>query len=851
MVFGLGKKKAPDMPILDEISAALLAQGKWDYDWKLKDIPAFEALRKDKPQAADLARFIFINRKSLIRNKASKRGVYYYGTSYPALAIFKALMQNNLPITSEDLITWIESLHSSKSDRCNFRFDDWPVGYMVQNIERAHKKIALAPEQLKRLQVMLGWEELNTEPYYGPDLRKVAKRIRAMLGEAEGKDLSIVPYKKLSGDPFGKSVAEDLDAASTEEAAKWHRVFNHAADASGARPTAKFSKASRDLREDLGKEWVRRHLQGWFIKALATKPNIVSHNDTWTNPHTGQTNDYSWTESTLYTKSNITLLKGLVWMADGFRDDKTVNLIADLCEKGMTKLPGVGPAAQAMANACLWYLEVTPGAQATARLSRLGTAIKQKSTQKKVAELVKQKAEAAGITTIQLEERAVPDYGLAAGAKTVEFDSYTLSIKVDGPGRVSQTWHKPDGTPQKSKPKAVSEKALLKAKLTKLQGEVKALKKVLTAQRDRIDRLFAEDLEWPLQDVLDYYVAHPLVGTIAARLIWSLTTSGVTKAALWRDGEWQDLKGAKVAIEDDTRAQLWHPVEESIEDVMAWRERLDALEIVQPTKQAFREVYLLTDAERATHSYSNRMAAHMLKQHQMATLMAARGWRYNLMGAYDDGIDNQWSTKAFVTNDLVAEYLIHKNWDDENFNDAGIFLYVGTDQLRFSRGAVQVPLDQLPVRLLSETLREADLFVGVASVGNDPTWFDQGPNVEARNYWHSYSFGNLDGFAETRKTVLNALLPRLKIRDVAHIDGKFLIVDGKLNTYKIHLGSSNILMEPGDRYLCIVPGGVPKAEHVNLPFEGDNRLSVILSKALMLADDDKISAGDIVSQLKR
>ena len=275
------------------------------------------------------------------------------------------------------------------------------------------------------------------------------------------------------------------------------------------------------------------------------------------------------------------------------------------------------------------------------------------------------------------------------------------------------------------------------------------------------------------------------------------------------------------------------------------------LEIVQPTKQAYREVYLLTDAERNTRTYSNRMAAHMLKQHQMATLMAARGWRYQLMGAYDDGLDDQWARKDFVTSDLTAEYLLHTNWDEENWNEASIYLYVGTDQVRFSLGAVQVPLEDVPPRLLSETMREADLFVGVASVGNDPAWADQGPTTESRNYWQSYSFGALDGFAETRKQVLEAALPRLKVRDVAHIEGKFLIVDGKLNTYKIHLGSSNILMAPGDRYLCIVPGGVSKSGQVALPFEGDNRLSVILSKAMMLADDDKITAPDIVSQLKR
>ena len=43
---------------------------------------------------------------------------------------------------------------------------------------------------------------------------------------------------------------------------------------------------------------------------------------------------------------------------------------------------------------------------------------------------------------------------------------------------------------------------------------------------------------------------------------------------------------------------LWHPIGRPVEEVLAWRDRLERLEIKQPYKQAHREVYLLTDAER-------------------------------------------------------------------------------------------------------------------------------------------------------------------------------------------------------------------------------------------------------------
>jgi len=833
--------------LVAEIHEDVLARSPSTYEIRPNKSEKFNALKKQPELQAKVARFLFEDRHHIMLSL--KMTNYWDKERIPGYAIFNSLARTNLQIEPTELLSWVQGFKTDKKSRSNkypFDLEDWPIGHLIQQVERRAKKEPLSQKALKQLRDIAAWPEMTKEKqYYGTDFQKVKTRIDAILQAYDGTDRSVLLYKKLSGDAFGDPLEMRLKKLREAEATKWHRFFNHAATASASKPTKKFTATADTLKDECGKEWSRKQLQAWLADALATKTAEVEYTQSWGRE------TYTYVETTLFTKSNTTLLKGLVWMAEGFRDAKTVNLIADLCEKSMRKIPGQGPAAQSVANACLRYLEITPGAEATARLARLATAIKQKSVQKKVAEIVAQKAEAAGITTIQLEERVVPTYGLTKGEKTVRFDDYKLHIQVDGPDRVTQTWIKPDGTPQKTKPSFIADKAAHKAKFDKTKAEIVNLKKILTSQRDRIDRLFAENLEWPLDEIDQYYTGHDLVCTIATNLIWTLETKGEATPALYRDGAWQDVTGKPVATNATTIARLLHPVEHSTDEIMQWRARVTELDILQPTKQAYREIYLLTDAERTTDVYSNRMAAHMLKQHQMSTLMAARGWRYQLMGAYDDGLDDQWAQKEFVTSDLVAEYLIHTHWDEDNYNDAGVYLYVGTDQLRFTRAGTTVKLDTVPVRLLSETMREADLFVGVSSVGNDPAWHDQGPTPEARDYWHSYSFGVLDNFAETRKQVLQALLPRLKIRDKAHIEGKFLIVDGKLNTYKIHLGSSNILMAPGDRYLCIVPGAVSKSAALALPFDGDNRLSVILSKALMLADDDKITVSNIVSQLRR
>ncbi|MBL8221229.1 MAG: hypothetical protein JNL62_18495, partial [Bryobacterales bacterium] len=83
------------------------------------------------------------------------------------------------------------------------------------------------------------------------------------------------------------------------------------------------------------------------------------------------------------------------------------------------------------------------------------------------------------------------------------------------------------------------------------------------------------------------------------------------------------------------------------------------------------------------------------------------------------------------------------------------------------------------------------------------------------------------------------------------VEGRFLIVRGYRRTYKIHLGSGSILMKPNDQHLCIVPDSPthsPTAQ-VYLPFEGDRMLSIILSKAFLLAHDMGIQDPSINAQI--
>jgi hypothetical protein len=103
-------------------------------------------------------------------------------------------------------------------------------------------------------------------------------------------------------------------------------------------------------------------------------------------------------------------------------------------------------------------------------------------------------------------------------------------------------------------------------------------------------------------------------------LIWRFESSGKSCAGLPRNGVIEDVTGHPIEHSPGTSVTLWHPLHAITSHVLDWRRRLAALGLTQPFKQAHREVYVVTDAERQTEIYSNRFAAHVLRQHQFKAL---------------------------------------------------------------------------------------------------------------------------------------------------------------------------------------------------------------------------------------
>lgn len=652
------------------------------------------------------------------------------------------------------------------------------------------------------------------------------------------------------------------DMTNAPEKESWELLFGECSRANSAKPSNKWLCAAGTHVKRIGNAQFESYLIGWLplIGKGRTRPTLGNG---WENVD----------EQQRMHEANARVLKGLLWACSLV---PTANLARSVCQAAIAaykKVPGLGPRAVKVGNAAVYALSKMGTLDAISQLGVLHVKVKFGTAQKEIGKGLSVASEKMGLPREEIEELAVPSYGLSAvGLSEEKLGDFTARLKVTGTTSTELVWIKADGTTQKSVPAVVKEKHA--EELKDLKAASKDIERMLPAQRDRIDQLWLRQKSWGVKVWRERYLDHPLMGVLGRRLLWEFKNKERSVSAIWFEGKLVDLDLREVVLSGDERVRLWHPIGKEVEEVTAWRDWLDTQQIQQPFKQAHREVYLVTDAERRTATYSNRFAAHVLKQHQFNALCSLRGWKNQLRLMVD--ADYLPPTLHLPEWGLRAEYWIETVGDDyrTDTNESGVYLRVVTDQVRFYReGAAQhsvhaggggyrpstreeaaepVPLVEVPELVFSEVMRDVDLFVGVTSLGNDPTWADGGPDGRFRNYWGEVSFGELSGSAKTRKAVLEKLIPRLKIASKCSFEERFLVVQGKLRAYKIHLGSGNILMKPNDQYLCIVPkAGTIEAGKVVLPFEGDRTLSVILSKAFLLAEDDRIKDESIVRQIRQ
>lgn len=562
-------------------------------------------------------------------------------------------------------------------------------------------------------------------------------------------------------------------------------------------------------------------------------------------------------------ESNTRLVRGLLWAALDLDVDWAAPLAGAVALHAGTGLGGSGgdcrnqPLASA-AVAVLGEFEGRRGEQAVQWLGRVKGTVRNRTVLKAAAKALESVAGRAGLTPSMLRERGTPEHGLdGRGMREEVLGEYTAVLSVQEPGVASLSFRGPQGRVLKSAPKTARER--YGERLAPLRTALKELRALLAVERTRLEEHLAAGTTWPVEDWERYYIDHPVTGAAARALLWEVAPDGGgrwTAGLPERTGGGWALAGADgtaTPVGPGALLRLWHPVRADGEEVSEWRSELTGRELRQPFQQVFREVYTLTPAEVATGAHSHRFAGRTLRYGQARSLMAERGWGGDPLGYFSGGASSEMVRELPRPGDLpAAEGLFWRARFLVELLDAGspaggVAYLCSTDRVRFERRAAsagargpweEAALTDVPALVLSEALRDVDLFTGVAS--EDRT-------TPTESAW-------------IRRESLARLLPRTRIADRVELTDHFLRVRGELRAYRIHLGSGDVLMEPTDEVLRIpvgreagaADGGGAAGEKVFLPFEEDGGLlSVILSKAFLLAADAGITDRTITEPIRR
>lgn len=468
--------------------------------------------------------------------------------------------------------------------------------------------------------------------------------------QAIAKILEGVPAYEAAQGPWLEMVFKEIEALPESEV--WRRVMDHCATSRTSASKA-WKNDSTKLIATFGRERFRETALRWLAQG-------VTPGEARRQLHSGEAE----------------LLQGFAWMLRECEDLEAASCLAKLAEECFRKIPMVGAVSHKVGNACVNVLAEMPGLNAVGQLSRLRARVKYKTAKRLVEKALNQAAQRAGITRNDLEDIAVPTFDLQLpGILRREAGAYLSELAVVGSAQLAISWKSGNGKISKSAPAEVkrSHPEVLKT----LKQTAKDAEQMLRAQRSRLEKLFLTQHSVAFEDWLKRTVEHALLAQMTRRLIWQFAdTSGRKTLGIWHADGLAGSDGRALRGLESTTVRLWHPLGTDVKTVLAWRKWLQDREITQPFKQAHREIYVLTDAERQTETYSNRFAAHILSQHTLNALCRERGWEGRLQGQFDSG--GATPTLHLPEHGLVVEFWVEAA-PDAPTSAAGISLYVASD----------------------------------------------------------------------------------------------------------------------------------------------------------------------------
>ena len=489
-------------------------------------------------------------------------------------------------------------------------------------------------------------------------------------------------------------------------------------------------------------------------------------------------------------------------------------------------------------QSAVWPMVQWADEDAVMRLLQIQQRTRDRGTLTHIDGIMPDLASKHGMTAEELKDRAIFTYGLnVQGECTWHVDEFTLHLGISPAGRMQRSVRGADGKMLRQRP------AILEEQWQLLAEKAKMLSWVLAVQKKCLAAAMKERRIWSYAAWQGTIAAHQISRHLARRLVWGISLPDDTHyayACFDDQGNWRNAEGEAVLISDEHRLRIVHPVEMTPEEHSRWQRSIVTHKIIQPFKQIFRETYVLTPAEEQTRTYSNRFSTHVIPYDAIQSA-GHRGW------------SNTWSVcwHDFQSHNIRA-YL----WTESNRQNTYKILrqiaFYPLDhgmvwsQPRLDLDLVCLPLREIPPIIFSEAMHDIDQYLVRESQGTRQQW-----DVEETRLPQGVDYA---AQARQRELLLRELLPLLDLGSAVRVEGRLAHIDGIRCSYKVDLGSGTIYTEPGGRYLCIVPRYDTQKRYdmqkLYLPFEkNDLKTAEIISKILLLANDENITDSTILRQL--
>ncbi|MBE1537270.1 DUF4132 domain-containing protein [Actinomadura algeriensis] len=274
-------------------------------------------------------------------------------------------------------------------------------------------------------------------------------------------------------------------------------------------------------------------------------------------------------------------------------DDETVRALAPV----IRAWPGESGHAKAVTG--LDVLAAIGTGTALTHLHSISRRVKFKGLKARAQEKIEEVAADLGLTSDQLADRLIPDFGLdVSGTLTLDYGPRRFVIGFDE--RLEPTITDDDGGPRKSLPKPSAKDdadlaAAARKRFTALKKDVRA---VASDQLARLEQAMVTGHRRPASDFREFLVAHPLVGLIVRRLVWLADGDGPAFRVA-EDGTFADIDDGTVTLPAAAHVRVAHPLHLG-DDLPAWSEVFADYEILQPFEQLGRAVHTLTPDEEAS-----------------------------------------------------------------------------------------------------------------------------------------------------------------------------------------------------------------------------------------------------------